>query len=204
MDWRLFLETYGYFAFYLLLIVEGQPAFWLGGVLLALGIFKLPWLLFAPIFILIGDYLYYLIGLKFGSKLIDKYGRLFFLTKVRVDYLSNFFIKHRGKTIIICKLIYGLGRNVMIVYGLVKGKWKDAWKWSLLGATLSYSLYVCLGYFFGSGYVLIKDYIKGYGLFILLGGLLLFFGLQSLVCSIKEKKLVLNFNLFNNKSKNDE
>jgi hypothetical protein len=38
MDWRLFLETYGCLAFYLLLIIEGQPVYWLGGVLLSLGL----------------------------------------------------------------------------------------------------------------------------------------------------------------------
>ncbi len=201
MDWQAILETYGYAAFYFLLLVEGQPTYWLGGILLSLGGFSFWPLLLGPFFVLLGDYLFYLIGLKFGAKLLEKHGKVFFISRKRVDYLANFFDKHKGKAIIISKLAYGIGHNLMLVYGIIQGKWKDAWVWSVIGGTSSYIIYVTLGYFLGEGYGLVKDAIAHYSLLILIGVLVIIFGTQIIIRSIKEKRVVLSFSLFNNKDK---
>lgn len=201
MDWQSFLETYGYFAFYLLLVIEGQPTYWLGGILLSFGSFSFWPLLFGPFFILLGDYLFYLAGYKLGAGVIEKYGKYFFLSKRRVGYLASFFDNHKGKAIIISKLVYGIGHNLMLVYGIIKGEWREAWKWSLLGGMSSYILYVTLGYFLGEGYSYIRLAIKEYSVIILIALLATIFILQSIVRSIKEKKVVLSFSIFNNKLK---
>jgi len=201
MDWMAFLETYGYAAFYFLLLVEGQPTYWLGGVLLSLGGFSFWPLLLGPAVVLLGDYLFYLVGLKFGARLIEKHGKILFLSKRRIDYLANFFDNHKGKAIVISKLAYGIGHNLMLVYGLTRGKWSEAWKWSLLGGTSSYILYVTLGYFLGTGYSYISESIKQYSIIVLLGVLVLIFGTQIIIRSIKEKRVVLSFSLFNKEKK---
>jgi len=189
MDWQVFLETYGYFAFYFLLMVEGQPTYWLGGILLSLHGFSFWPLLLGPVFILLGDYLFYLVGLKFGARLVDKYGKYFFLSKRRVEYLASFFDNHMGKAIVISKLAYGIGHNLMLVYGIIRGEWKDTWKWSMLGGTSSYILYVTLGYFLGESYSYIQGNIKEYTLIILLGLLVVIFGSQIIIRYFREKKL---------------
>ena len=191
MDWRLLLETYGYFAFYLFLIIEGQPVYWLGGVLLALGGFNLWPLLIGPLFILLGDYLFYLLGCKLGARAVDKFGKYIGLTHRRVDYLSSFFKKHKGKAIIVGKLTYGIGHNLMLVFGITRGKFKEVWKWSLLASTISYFLYVSLGYFLGEGYVYVKNFLQEYSILILLAVVFTIFGIQVIVRRIKEEKFFI-------------
>ncbi|MFW0862591.1 MAG: DedA family protein [Candidatus Komeilibacteria bacterium] len=201
MDWQAFLETYGYFAFYFLLMVEGQPTYWLGGILLSLNGFSFWPLLLGPFFVLLGDYLFYLVGYKFGSKMLAKRGKVLFLSRRKIDYLANLFDRHMGKAIVISKLAYGVGHNLMLVYGIIQGKWKDAWKWSVLGGTSSYILYVTLGYFLGEGYSIVKDSVERYSVFILLAILVIILGSQIIVNSIKQRKVVLKFSLFNHKDK---
>jgi len=201
MDWQAFLETYGYFAFYFLLMVEGQPTYWLGGILLSLDGFSFWPLLLGPFFVLLGDYLFYLVGYKFGSKMLARRGKVLFLSKRKIDYLANLFDRHMGKAIVISKLAYGVGHNLMLVYGIIQGKWKDAWKWSVLGGTSSYILYVTLGYFLGEGYSIVKDAVERYSVLILLGILVIILGSQIVANSIKERRVVVKFSLFNHKDK---
>lgn len=201
MDWQTFLETYGYAAFYFLLMVEGQPTYWLGGILLSLNGFNFWPLLLGPFFVLLGDYLFYLVGYKFGARILKRRGRVLFLSKRKIDYLANLFDRHMNKAIVISKLAYGVGHNLMLVYGIIQGKWKDAWKWSVLGGTSSYILYVTLGYFLGEGYSAVKDTIAHYSGLILLAVLGIILGSQILINSIRERKVVLKFSLFNNKDK---
>ena len=105
------LETYGYLLFYLLLILEGQPIYWAGGFLLSLGIFKFWPLLLGPLFIWVGDYIFYYLGYRYGSDFLAKYGKFIFLTERRVSYIKNHFLNHKGKMIFFTQFIYGIGHN---------------------------------------------------------------------------------------------
>jgi membrane protein DedA with SNARE-associated domain len=189
MDSQTILETYGYLAFYLLLIFEGVPIYLLGGILLSLGVFQLEPLLIAPVFIVLGDYIFYYLGRKFGVIIVDKYGKYFFLTKPRVDYLSTFFGNHKGKAIVLSKVAYGIGHNLMMVYGIIKGKWKNVWKWSLLGGTFSYILYMSVGYYLGEGYDLVKETLKEFSIAIVLVIVVLIIVAQVVARSINRKKV---------------
>ncbi len=175
-------------AFYLLLIIEGQPVYWLGGVLLSLGAFRLWPLVIGPAFIIFGDFLFYSLGYHLGSAVIDRFGKYIGLNHRRVSYLASFFEKHRGKAIIISKLAYGIGHNLMLVYGITRGEFKKVWRWSLLGSTISYCLYISLGYFLGEGYVYIKHFLKEYSILILAIVIFTIFGVQVIVRRIKEEK----------------
>ncbi|MFW0838089.1 MAG: DedA family protein [Candidatus Komeilibacteria bacterium] len=192
MDWQLFLQTYGYWAFYFLLVVEGQPTYWLGGIFLSLGVFNFWALLLGPVFVLLGDYLFYLLGYHLGSKVVRRIGKYIFLPPERIDYLQKKFLSHKGKMIILSKFAYGIGHNLMLVYGISRGNFKDTWKWNLLGGTGSYIIYVTFGYYLGH---YAKKLVNGSSLVILVVAIIVIFGSQIVyrrwrehIVNIKAKK----------------
>jgi len=162
------LATYGYLLFYLLLVLEGQPIYWAGGFLLSLGVFKLWPLLLGPLFIWLGDYFFYWLGQRYGSDFLLKYGKFIFLTERRVDYIKKHFLNHKGKMIFFTQFIYGIGHNTLLVYGLTKKSYRDIWKYNVIGAILSYTIYLFLGYYLGEGYGYAKQLLKEIAVILLL------------------------------------
>ncbi|MCR4280081.1 MAG: hypothetical protein NUV82_01490 [Candidatus Komeilibacteria bacterium] len=191
------ISEYGYYLYYFFLVAEGQPIYWLGGFFLSIGIFKLWPLILGLPFLYLGDYLFYLLGQRVGSKLIAKYGKYIFLTENRVEFIRQLFHKHKRKTVFIGAFIYGIGHNALLVFGATGGRYKDIIGWSIVGSTLSYFMYLALGFYLGEGYGYTRTMLKEAGIVILIVLVVMIFVGQVIYEKRKEKKSTFGKKNFN-------
>lgn len=168
MDWQALFSTYGYLLLFLVLLIEGQPFIIFAGFLVTLGYFKFGWVILVgwPALV-IGDTIFYYLAYRYGSKIINKCGKFLLLTPLRVEKLENFFQKHDKKVIFFSKFVYGLGRNMLIVAGLLKYPCKKVFKYNVYGCLGSMLLYTFLGYFLGHSYLLLNKLLKGVGFVVI-------------------------------------
>ncbi|MCR4280082.1 MAG: hypothetical protein NUV82_01495 [Candidatus Komeilibacteria bacterium] len=181
MDWQQAMQDYGYPLYFLLLMVEGQPIYWLGGFLLSIGIFSFWPLLLGPLFVFAGDYLYYWAGYHYGRDWLDKYGKFILLNKRRVDKIMDGYLRHKKKMIVLTKFIYGFAHPGLFVYGLTKKKYGEIARWNLVANVTSYALYTLLGYYLGRGYEYISVMFRDLGWIIVVAIFLVILGLQFII-----------------------
>ncbi|MBU1037038.1 DedA family protein [Patescibacteria group bacterium] len=168
MDWTSLFQHYGYIILFLALLIEGQSVIILSGFFAYLGYFNFYFVLlinFPSIFL--GDVIFHQLAYHWGRKWLTKHGRIFFLTPKRIVKLEKFFRLYGGGVIYFAKLIWGLGRNVLIVAGLSGRPLKKLYKYDLAGCLTSVLLFTSLGYFLGHSYFLLEKIVEGFGLTII-------------------------------------
>ncbi|MBU1131161.1 DedA family protein [Patescibacteria group bacterium] len=165
MDWQSLFSSYGYLLLFLILLIEGQPFIIFAGFLISLGVLKLSWVILIgwPALVL-GDFIFHRIAYVWGRRILDRFGRFLFLTPEKIVKLKTFFDKHDGKVIFLSKFIYGLGRNILIVAGLLGRPYKKLFKYDLGGCFASMAIFLSIGYFLGHGYLWLNNLTKGIGL----------------------------------------
>jgi len=171
MNWLDLFHDYGYLLLFLTLMFEGQPFMLLAGFLVSLHYFNF-WLvvLIGIPAIIIGDFIFHSLALKYGRKILNRFGRFLFLTPGVIVKMENFLATHGQETVFITKFIYGMGRNFLIVTGLSGRPFKTFWKEEVFGSALSMVLFTFIGYYLGESYRVLEGYLKGfgYGLIILI------------------------------------
>jgi len=165
MDWQTFFTTYGYLALFVILLIEGQPFIIFGGFLAAQGYLKLEWvILIGWPALFIGDFIFHQIALKGGRRILLKYHRFLLLSLNMIEKLEQFFSRHNNKVIFFSKFIYGLGRNILIVAGLLGRPFKNMIKSEVIGCLLSMIIFSVIGYLLGNSYTYLNGVIKGFGI----------------------------------------
>ncbi len=161
-----FIQNYGYWVLYPLMVVEGPIITLIGGGLAALGILQVEIVFLLSI---LGDLtmdisLYYF-GLHGNQRLlewINKHQKW----KKRQKLISSFFKKHGGKVIFFVKISSGLCYITFITAGMIKMPLKKFLFFSLVGGIIWSGLLVSLGYFYGHLYQQISDKIEQAGILI--------------------------------------
>ncbi len=155
------LEHYKYLVIFPITVIEGPIITVIGGFLVYLG--YLDWRL-AYFFLVLGDWvgdaLHYLLG-RYYSKAIwfKKLSKLFGYDERKEKIIEEHFRKHPGKTVLLAKVSHGVGGLVQIVAGMAKMDFWEFMKFSLYGTLPKTLVLILVGYYLGSSYEKINQYM---------------------------------------------
>jgi undecaprenyl-diphosphatase len=118
----------------------------------------------------LGDNAGFAIGHHFGRDLLVRFGRYFFLTTERVEYMEGYFKSHGNKTILVARFITGLRVFAAILAGASMMRWRVFFIYNVAGAILWSIVITSLGYFFGQSLPLLVAWVGRTGtIFLILG-----------------------------------
>ncbi|MFA6273423.1 MAG: VTT domain-containing protein [Candidatus Paceibacterota bacterium] len=150
---------YKYAILFPLSIIEGPILAVLGGFLVSIGI--LDFVIVYLIIIagdIIGDSIAYTVG-RFGSEhFLKRFGKLFRITEERLLKAKEFFNLHRKKSLVMSKLVHGIGVSGLITAGSLKIPYQKFFSVCLLTSIVQSLVLTLVGLFFGHAYVQIGKY----------------------------------------------
>jgi len=155
------LVTYGYIVLFLGVIIEGEIFPLAAGFLVSLSLMNL-YAAIAVTFVgaVVGDILWFEAARRWGTQLVGRYGKWFFLNKKRLRWLEEHFTANGKKTLAITKFIYSFGHSSIIVAGIARMNFKEFVKIDVPASFLWSALFVFLGYAFGSSFSLLQHWLR--------------------------------------------
>jgi membrane-associated protein len=161
------LLDYGYVIMFLLMIVEGPVVTLVAALLASLGFFSLPIVFMLSIVgDLLGDVLWYGIGRKWGQSFMVQYGRFVGISQELINRVQKFFDRYGGRAVFGAKSTTGLCLATFIVAGAAGMPLRVFLVNAFMGGVVWTSILVALGYFFGTLYLQIAQYIAWAGWFV--------------------------------------
>jgi membrane-associated protein len=155
------IETYRYALLFPIAVFEGPIATIIAGFLISLG--YLNGLLAYPLILVadtIGDGLHYYVGILLRHNKANRILKILRITPERLANIEKHFILHPKKSILIAKVLHGVGGIVQIVAGLARMPFFE-FLWVSFVGTLPKSLILLLvGYFFGKYIAQIDNYLS--------------------------------------------
>lgn len=159
---------WGYFGIFFLMSVESSfipfpseivliPA----GYLASQGQMNIPLIMLSSLGgSLVGAYVNYFLAMKLGRKLLEKYGKYFFIKPETLVKLEVFFEKYGHISTFIGRLIPGIRQLISIPAGLAKMDLKVFSIYTAIGSIIWSILLVALGYFVGENQELLDRYLR--------------------------------------------
>lgn len=131
---------------------------------------------------IVGDNIWFWVGQKGGTPLVEKYGKFFFLTKKRVKRAKDYLDRHGSKAIFVSRFIFGTRTSTAILAGALGMPAKKFARSNLTGAGVWAILTASLGYLFGKSFEVLRGYIARteHTLLILAGAAIIIFILRFL------------------------
>lgn len=140
--------------------IEGPVLAMVFGVIIKLGYFDFPTVYLALMTgDLLGDIFWYYIGLYYGQRFINKFGKYFRITEEGVEKAKEVFHKNKHKILFISKITngFGLGLAILLAAGMTKLPFKKYLAVNAMGQIIWTGLLISIGYFFGNLYIKIND-----------------------------------------------
>jgi len=170
-----FLHNWGYAILFVAALLEGIPFFGLfvpAQTFLILGGFfaRLDMLSFWPVFLLgaigavLGDFVAYWLGRKYGKGLLLKHGPKVFFGEQEYLYVKKMLRKHAGKAIIIGRFNTVMRGFTPAVAGATELRFRTVFGYTLISGTLWALTYTLIGYLFGHGYRVAANYLGTFAL----------------------------------------
>lgn len=154
-----FLETSAFVG----LIVPGEVTLLIAGWFASRGILQMPWLLAAAwLGAILGDSAGYAIGRYGGVRFLRRFGRYFFFRERYLETSYRYFRDHGGKTVIFGRFVGIIRAFGPVVAGISRMPYGRFLAYDIVGAVLSSTLVLSLGYFFGESYKVISRWL-GWG-----------------------------------------
>lgn len=155
--------TYKYLIIFPLSIIEGPVLTVVCGFFVVKGILS-------PIFVypivvvgdVIGDTAIYCLGRYGGGKMVRKFGSYLGINEDTVNNAQSFFRKHHNKTIVLSKLIHGIGFSGLFVAGILKINYRRFIKICATTTLLQSAVLLGLGILFGEAYSKLIGYLNYY------------------------------------------
>jgi len=155
---RQYLGTYGYGFLFLGTVFEGELILLTAGFLAYLGAMNFfVVLIVAFAGAIFGDNVWFWVGRKGGTHLIEKYGKFFFLTKKRVNRARKYFDTHGPKTIFISRFVFGTRVSTAILAGALGMPQKKFLRSNVAGAASWTIITASLGFLFGKSFQLLRS-----------------------------------------------
>ncbi|MBU0636624.1 VTT domain-containing protein, partial [Patescibacteria group bacterium] len=179
-----FLDNWGYFILFFSSLLEALPAIGsifpghsmviASGFFIQLGVFKTTYIiLLATIGAMIGDFIGYFLGRKYGISFILKHRKGLFLKTKHLDKAYSLFNSNSGKAIILGRLNPFTRAFIPFIAGISKIGYIRFLILNCLAALLWSITAVFIGYFFGSSYKIISTHIGKYFFFATLISLII-------------------------------
>ena len=156
------LEQYKYWIIFPVAVFEGPIIIVISGFLVYLG--HLNGLVAYAVVVtadIIGDSCYYLIGRYWRKAIwVKKLGKFVGYDEKSEALIEEHFRKHKIKTFMIGKVTHGIGGSIQIASGIAKVSYKEFLWLSLIGTIPKALALILLGYYAGSYYERINDYMQ--------------------------------------------
>jgi len=180
-NFLLFLVDYKYILLFLAVIIEGPILMVASGILVHSKFFNLTtafWVILAGD--LVGDIIWYYVGLFFARPFIKKYGKFVKITPEKFEKAKELFNKYHVKILLISKITIGFGMSLatLMAAGATRVPLKKYLMLNFLGEIVLVSILLFMGYFFGQLYDSIADTMKIYfvvGALVAIGASLYYF-----------------------------
>ncbi|NPA51798.1 MAG: DedA family protein [Aquificae bacterium] len=165
-----YLESYGYFAIFLITILEtsvflgmfipGDTVVILSGFLASKDLLNLlVIIIIASTGAIIGDNIGYFIGKKLGEPFLLKYGRIFGFKKEYLNKSHEFFDRFGGMAIVLGRFTSIVRTFVPVVAGISEMNYKKFLFYNVFGAVLWACVFSVAGYVFGKNLDMLVRYI---------------------------------------------
>jgi len=178
-----YLGTYGYWFLFLGTVFEGELILLTAGFLAYLGALNFILVLVVGFSgAIVGDNIWFWVGQKGGTPLIERYGKFFFLTKKRVRKARAYLDQHGSKAIFASRFIFGTRVSSAVLAGALGMPVKKFVRSNVAGAGIWAIVTAALGYLFGKSLELLRHYISRteHLLLILAGAAIIIFLLRFL------------------------
>lgn len=109
---------------------------------------------------LVGAFINYYLALTLGRKILQKYGKYFFISENALLKMEEYFNKHGHISTFTGRLIPGIRQLISIPAGLAKMSIVEFSLFTALGAGIWALILTLLGYFVGANQELIDSYLK--------------------------------------------
>ena len=109
---------------------------------------------------LTGAFINYYLAISLGLKILQKYGKYFFISEMTLQKMENYFQKHGAISTFIGRLIPGLRQLISIPAGLSRMNIVLFITYTAIGAGIWNFILIILGYFIGENQILIDNYLK--------------------------------------------
>jgi len=109
---------------------------------------------------MLGAFINYYLALTLGRKILQKYGKYFFINEETLERMESFFAKHGAISTFIGRLIPGIRQLISVPAGLSRMSLAVFSTYTALGASIWAFVLTMLGYFIGENQELIDVYLK--------------------------------------------
>jgi len=109
---------------------------------------------------MVGAFINYYLALTLGRKILQKYGKYFFIKESALDKMDNFFQKHGHISTFTGRLIPGIRQLISIPAGMARMNLVVFSTYTALGAGIWALILTMLGYYIGENQELIDTYLK--------------------------------------------
>lgn len=175
----------GYFLVFFGMMIEGDLVLFTAAFLTHQGFFDLNnMLVFSLGGAFIGDWLWYLLGLRLSR---------FRLIRKLSDRVTSRFDTHLAerpfRTLFISKFTYGIGHLLLARAGLLRVKPQKFLKADVTAILIWALLVGGLGYLSSASFVLVRQYLRVFGIVLLIGWIVFFVVGERLLTKILKKRL---------------
>ncbi len=182
------MESLGYLGIGLLMFLENlfppipsELIMPLAGFTVAKGNMEIiPAILSGVVGTVVGAFPWYYAGKFFGEprlkQLADRYGKWITVSGADIDKANNWFTRHGGKAVFLCRLVPGVRTLISLPAGLNNMPLLPFLLYSTIGTTLWVTFLTYAGFLLGDNYELVDEYLGPVSKIVLLS-LIIWFGL---------------------------
>ncbi len=157
--------------------IPGHVTIIISGFLAKIGILNLWWvLLIALAGAIVGDYIGFYFGRKYGLSFIDKVRPYFFIKDQHIAKANKILAQHTGKTLILGRFSPVSRALLPFLLGASKTSSKKFWLYNLIGGICWVVISIVVGYVFGSGYHAAAGYFGKFAFFAILLAITILWG----------------------------
>ncbi len=146
MDFAKLVADHGYLVTFLGALIEGETILTLAGLAAHRGYLQLPLLIaLAALGSFIGDQVYFLIGRRYGKRLIARFPRF----KPAIRRIDTLVVRYSGVAVIAVRFLYGLRTVGPIAIGASRMPWHTFALFNVAGAIIWAVVWLMAGYAVG-------------------------------------------------------
>lgn len=157
----LLISQYGYFILFPLAVVEGPISTIIAGLFVSMGLLN-PFIVYAVMMSgdIVGDTLCYSIGRWGGKPFFEKVGPYLGVTDANKEKVKMYFDVHGKKTIVLSKIIHGIGITGLFVAGSLRISYKKYITTCFLITLVQAAFFLSIGILFGRAYIQLNKYLN--------------------------------------------